>query len=811
MFKSRISIFLFSLEVLAVASSIWHWIISSFSGWKSGRAFLFITLLLALVFFCAAVFYKLIRLTAMRLSKNTNLGAPELFRFLLNSLSPLILLYLIFLQCIVFLRDIRAYLLPFSLLGSAYLIILLLSRLKRAYPQAIALPEWVRALNPNRFAPRRLSLFVFLLALIAYVLYASGLVFPPQPFTGDEPHYLLITKSMLKDGDINLFNNYEEKDYLEFYPGDLRSHAFRGKKGDNYQYSKHLPAASLLALPGLYLGEKAAEFGSNLSEYPERKRQIIVFFSRLPLCILTALFGLLFFLVARELSQRQDAALLAWAIFSFTTPVLFYSHLIYPEVPAAFIALFLFRYMIIQKKQNLWCVFLSGIGIALLPWLGIKYIVFAGVLLVVSMFTLWRPNPGERWGKILLFIAPVILSAGMYLFFLWSLYGNIFPSSVYRGVALDSSSQKWLIYLMKAGFHDFLSRVVGYFLDQRFGIFFFSPIYVLGIAGLLYFWKQRKREALNMTFVFSVFGIFSAYFYWGGFCPPGRPMIPVIWAWALFTVFAFTASPNPYRTIVKRAAIALSFFSVWMALKNPWLLYHDNTLTGFSEGAAGGELLLELSNAFVNFTKLFPFLGRRSTTWIALAVWMIAIAVLVNVFMKKVPETKPMPFPRRMSGHLSLVFCLSLLVLTYVFFDVHLDRKKSFEGRNYQIFFQDTNHHGHELGGFWTKGKRKTTIVLRSQDPLSHIELSLTGRVEGRSEIQVGSTKRRIERTKESAFHGKVSFSPVKGFPMHKGYLYYITVEDSSGFIPFQLDRKEQDNRYLGVFVQITTRPQSHP
>src|SRR5688572_22561004 len=35
--------------------------------------------------------------------------------------------------------------------------------------------------------------------------------------TGDEPHYLLMTQSLLRDGDFDLRNNYEHMDYLEYY------------------------------------------------------------------------------------------------------------------------------------------------------------------------------------------------------------------------------------------------------------------------------------------------------------------------------------------------------------------------------------------------------------------------------------------------------------------------------------------------------------------------------------------------------------------------------------------------------------------
>ncbi len=36
-------------------------------------------------------------------------------------------------------------------------------------------------------------------------------------FSGDEPNYLLTTHSLLADRDINLENNYRNRDYFHFY------------------------------------------------------------------------------------------------------------------------------------------------------------------------------------------------------------------------------------------------------------------------------------------------------------------------------------------------------------------------------------------------------------------------------------------------------------------------------------------------------------------------------------------------------------------------------------------------------------------
>ena len=50
---------------------------------------------------------------------------------------------------------------------------------------------------------------------------AAWQVAPSVP-GGDEPHYLIITQSLLKDGDLRIENNHQRGDYRAYFQGDLR-------------------------------------------------------------------------------------------------------------------------------------------------------------------------------------------------------------------------------------------------------------------------------------------------------------------------------------------------------------------------------------------------------------------------------------------------------------------------------------------------------------------------------------------------------------------------------------------------------------
>ncbi|MBA3295786.1 MAG: hypothetical protein H0U19_02530, partial [Acidobacteria bacterium] len=65
---------------------------------------------------------------------------------------------------------------------------------------------------------------------------------------GDEPHYLVITQSLLMDGDIRIENNHRQGDYRAYVSGNLNpDFRVRGRNGEIY--SIHAPGVSALVAP----------------------------------------------------------------------------------------------------------------------------------------------------------------------------------------------------------------------------------------------------------------------------------------------------------------------------------------------------------------------------------------------------------------------------------------------------------------------------------------------------------------------------------------------------------------------------------
>ncbi|MBN1222599.1 MAG: hypothetical protein JXB23_05090, partial [Candidatus Aminicenantes bacterium] len=798
MFKSKSILLLFGLEILALASFLWHQCVSVFLGWDKSRLPLNILLMFASIVFCSAGLYKLLWRAVGILSSKADRQPSELFAAFVRAITPILFLPLIFLQHVIFLNDIRGYLLPIAIAGSAVLILALLSRLQRACPDSVLFPKIFNRLDPNHISPKRLARNVFLISLSINLLYASGLIVPAQPFTGDEPHYLLTAESLLKDGDINVYNNYRDKDYSAFYPGELESHAFPGKKGDDHLYSKHFFALSVMIAPSYALGKKVVQWNASWSNNPESKRRILVFFARLPLCLSTALLGWLLFLLVLDLTDKHGLAVFIWAVFSFTSPLLFFSHLLYPEIPLGLISLFVFRCCVFKKEPGLSELLISGAGLGLMPWFGVKYLPLSALVFGAVIFTMLSGGKTQDlWRKAVFLFLPIAVSAGLYLLFFWVIYGNFSPVSVYTGVDPGIPLSAYSIKFLRFPLFIVLERSLGYLIDQKNGILIYSPLYLLGFAGCFFYFKRRKRGGAGLLAVLAGYWVFSANYYWGGFCPPGRPLIPVLWIWGLFLAAALVEKHTPFRKAVLSTALALSSWVAWAALRDPWLLYHEQFASELGGDFLYSKFTRALSNSFVQFHALFPSLKETGALnlWTVVA-WTAVLCAVITIYVKEKEPSKPRPLSLKMVGLPYLVLLLSLIFLTYSFFDIHLEDKEIYPQQDYALYFQDDNTFGKEIEGFWVKGKQHAHLILETNQPLSEISVTLTSPVEGTTSIQVGPYKRKVTRTKNTGFSRNITFSAIKGFPLGGFTLYTISIEDSSGFIPFQQDCRVKDNRY---------------
>lgn len=403
-------------------------------------------------------------------------------------------------------------------------------------------------LEPLRWIARRLNLFDADDATVAaFVLAATlgGLAAwsaNPNTPTGDESHYLMITQSILKDGDIDIQNNHDQRDWESFFAGDLRPDLrLRGIHGE--AYSIHAPGVSALVAPPFQL------FG--------------YFGARVLLVLLTAIGAMLTWRLCWRLTDSAEAAWFAWAAVVLTPTFAFQSFMVFPDAPG-FVIVAAAMLLVVQLSRGdlpgTLPVFLTGVGLAMLPWLHTRFAVVAAGFGAVIALRLMRPapippRPRSQWSEeldlppaittedrvirlVALLLVPMI-SAGLWFWFFKAHYDTFDPRAPYGP---EAQSVAWII-----------PGIMALFFDGAFGVAAYAPAIALACVGWL---RQTptfsRRMALETALL--VFGYLAAVssvrMWWAGNpATPARFLMAVLPLVAVPVAVAWTRLSAASRTM----------------------------------------------------------------------------------------------------------------------------------------------------------------------------------------------------------------------------------------------------------------------
>ncbi|MDP2935409.1 MAG: glycosyltransferase family 39 protein, partial [Dehalococcoidia bacterium] len=410
---------------------------------------------------------------------------------------------------------------------------------------------------------------VFGLTLVSLLVLTPQFVAELDPPTGDEPFYLQMAQSLINDGDFEMTNNYEQRDYLEFYPKDTSSPDFRGWQTFPLELPPH---KSNTLKPGLY-----EKHGVGLAVLIAPAYQAA---GRLGPVVLMGLLGALLaaniFLLAREFSGDLKASLVATLGMAFTSPLLPYSFLIFPAVPAALLSVYAFRRARLSPGNNRLQLVGLAASLAILPWLHAGYLLISIPLFFFFLAKSW----GDR--RALAVVLPVVAaSGGLFLYYYYDLYGMIIPNYA------DHAE-----FLFPFGT---LQGMLGLLLDQQWGLLVYSPFYLVALAGIGLIFRTRRLEAIWLLLATApTFLFFASYSqWWGEWCPPARYLAPILPLAAAPVALFLRHSDLPGR-VLSGFLLAVSLLIMGGFAVAPKLMY--NHPTGESQlflalaGASGFDL-----------------------------------------------------------------------------------------------------------------------------------------------------------------------------------------------------------------------------
>lgn len=330
----------------------------------------------------------------------------------------------------------------------------------------------------------------FLICLVAGT--ALALYWTPlQAPVGDEPHYLLMADSLLRDGDLDLANQYRT------LAPELDLHA-QDYWGDGRLYPMHQPGVPALIAPGYALGGRGGA-------------------TAVMVLVWSGMGALLLNWLRRAVAAR--AAWLAWAGVMFTMPVFLFAVQFYSDMVGAALMLFI---LYLSGRGDGAGAPLAGsarwlaLGVALgaLPWMEEK---FALPGLFLGALALWTGRPRGR--NLVAFLLPPLVMGVAFAAMQLAMYGALV--------------EPWRVETPGLWRWDRAPRqAAALWLDQEFGLLPYAPAYALALPGLaLMFWRRETRAlAARVVAVFAlVFIPAAAWFDWhGGYSVPARELVGVL-------------------------------------------------------------------------------------------------------------------------------------------------------------------------------------------------------------------------------------------------------------------------------------------
>src|SRR5438105_5264143 len=313
------------------------------------------------------------------------------------------------------------------------------------------------------------------------------------PSSGDEPHFLIISQTLLKYHSLNVMLDYQHGDYRVFYPLYIAPHVAYNARGQLLPLH-NIGGPVLWLLPYYFWGRLGA----------------VLFISLLSVLIILNIYK---FLLTMHISQRY--AFIVSLAYAVASPLYIYSHLTFIEPIGAFICIYVFR-KIFQKEMRVSEIIISSILLGILPWIHIRFALFEMILFFSLLYKIYATNRLNNFKYYLYYIAPITILFIALEVYNYQIWGTLNPA-VNEVNDIHGGSTPFAV-LPFAG-------ILGVFFDQEHGLFVNFPVFMLLLTGMV---LAARRKFLRYNLLMLLLSIpyillFTSFKDWaGGWCPPAR-------------------------------------------------------------------------------------------------------------------------------------------------------------------------------------------------------------------------------------------------------------------------------------------------
>lgn len=442
---------------------------------------------------------------------------------------------------------------------------------------------------------------LLLLLISALVLLISAYVCDQLDIpTGDEPHYLVISQTLVLYHSLNVTLDYSHNDYKIFYAGPLGplQHTSPNKWG------QLLPLHSIGA-PVLWLipFALAGRLGT------------LLFMSLVSVLIVFNVYLLLL-----SLDIRRNYAFVVSLALALASPIWIFSHHNFVEPLAALFCVYIVQ-VIFKERPRSWDLLSASLALGVLPWIHIR---FALGEMVLACFLLARVYQDNRLRSLKPYLCALLPVCGMFLlfeaynFFVWGSLNPAINQANSGELPFDVSPWRGLF---------------GLFFDQEYGLLTNFPIFLFLLAGIILALKKKYARYNLLILLLAVPYIITiaSFHNWdGAISPPARFLLVLV---PLFALYLALALQSAHHWIINSlfllfSAIAMLYEAVSFAVPGGWMNWeegHSRPLLLIAQ-ALHLSLTNDVPSVWTHVNQVGPITGWLS----ALAVLTLAVLVLTR-------------------------------------------------------------------------------------------------------------------------------------------------------------------------------------
>jgi hypothetical protein len=404
------------------------------------------------------------------------------------------------------------------------------------------------------------SVTVMLCWLISHGTYAGS---------GDEAHYAMMAHSLAFDRDLDLANNYGNKDNL-IHSGALapENHARPGV--DGRLRPVHDVGFPIVMAPYFFPAYLTAEsVNDGLSEYWRRRTRLtggiaLRHMLSLGMIALTCWLALQLFELFERTAASPARALLWSAAIALSPPLLSHAYLFFTEIMSATLALWIFRRVRAENATPAVAA-LAGFVTAYLVLIHIRNVGLFAALVLLAAFE-WRRDAGRL---LLPFLAAALIPLALRTFVVHRFWGSWITTP------LAVTNPEFPLSMIPS---EVFMRIAGLLIDQEHGLLPYAPLYLLAPIG--WFALRRRTASLAMASLVVVaialapilLPFINPYGWRGGWSPAARFLVPVM---PFVALWVFAAATTPRYALAANVLLAVQLAVSVYFMAHPMLLWND--------------------------------------------------------------------------------------------------------------------------------------------------------------------------------------------------------------------------------------------